>query len=146
VHFITHCETEVSMFFFLIKYFVTFVRFIILFCLLKHCCKVVLAFSQVSLNSWKRSTSYKQRWQIKLGSGSLADTCNRHYGEKTMSDNAWMVLRLHISASNCLNYNCSMSGKGEGIIMVYIVLYQHVPGQTKENHRAHNMSVIFSAY
>jgi hypothetical protein len=55
------------------------------------------------LNSWKRSTSYKQRWQIKLGSGSLADTCNRHYGGKTVSDNAWLVLRLFINASNCMN-------------------------------------------
>lgn len=79
--FIGHNTHAVSL---LAKYFFTFVRSIILSRLLKHCCKVVFAFSQSSLKSWKRSTSYKQRWQIKFGTGSLADTCDRYFEGKTL--------------------------------------------------------------
>lgn len=66
------------------KIFFTFVRSIILSRLLKHCCKVVFAFSQISLKSWKRSTSYRQRWQIKFGRGSLADTCDIFWRKYTV--------------------------------------------------------------
>lgn len=80
--FISHHAREVSEL--VNKIFFTFVRSIILLRLLKHCCKVVFAFSQISLKSWKRSTSYRQRWQIKFGRGSLADTCDRYFRGNTL--------------------------------------------------------------
>ena len=94
------------------KIFFTFVRSMISSRLLKHCCKVVFAFSQISLKSWKRSTSYRQRWQIKFGRGSLADTCDIFWRKCTVKCHFGCLGLSHHMYDICNNVSTHTASSG----------------------------------